>query len=39
MIVVAQLLNPAWRVEVEMDAVLPSTHVSTSGDLSVPIIP
>ena len=39
MIVVAQLLNPAWRVEIEMDAVLPSTYISTSGDLSVPIIP
>lgn len=25
MVVVAQLLNPAWRVEIEMDAVLPET--------------
>jgi enamine deaminase RidA (YjgF/YER057c/UK114 family) len=31
MVVVAQLLNPAWRVEVEMDAVIPSTqHESTT---------
>jgi enamine deaminase RidA (YjgF/YER057c/UK114 family) len=25
MVVVAQLLNPAWRVEIEMDAVIPRT--------------
>jgi enamine deaminase RidA (YjgF/YER057c/UK114 family) len=31
MVVVAQLLNPAWRVEIEMDAVIPSsTQDSTS---------
>ncbi len=23
MVVVAQLLNPAWRIEIEMDAVVP----------------
>jgi enamine deaminase RidA (YjgF/YER057c/UK114 family) len=23
MVVVAQLLNPAWRIEIEMDAVIP----------------
>jgi enamine deaminase RidA (YjgF/YER057c/UK114 family) len=26
MVVVAQLLNPAWRIEIEMDAVLPSSE-------------
>ena len=25
MVVVAQLLNPAWRIEIEMDAVIPDT--------------
>ena len=25
MVVVAALLNPAWRIEIEMDAILPST--------------
>ena len=26
MVVVAQLLNPAWRVEIEMDAVIPDSN-------------
>jgi enamine deaminase RidA (YjgF/YER057c/UK114 family) len=26
MVVVAQLLNPAWRIEIEMDAVIPETN-------------
>jgi enamine deaminase RidA (YjgF/YER057c/UK114 family) len=26
MVVVAQLLNPAWRIEIEMDAVLPDSQ-------------
>jgi enamine deaminase RidA (YjgF/YER057c/UK114 family) len=26
MVVVAKLLNPAWRIEVEMDAVIPDSH-------------
>jgi enamine deaminase RidA (YjgF/YER057c/UK114 family) len=25
MVVVAQLLNPAWRIEIEMDAVIPDS--------------
>ncbi len=28
MVVVAQLLNPAWRIEIEMDAVIESTTLS-----------
>ncbi len=30
MVVVAKLLNPAWRIEIEMDAVVPGTNPSTS---------
>ncbi len=30
MVVVAALLNPAWRVEIEMDAVIPDTVSSAS---------
>jgi len=30
MVVVAELLNPAWRVEIEMDAIISSTQDSTS---------
>jgi enamine deaminase RidA (YjgF/YER057c/UK114 family) len=29
MVVVAQLLNPAWRVEIEMDAVIPEPSNTT----------
>ena len=28
MVVVAKLLNPAWRIEIEMDAVIPGTDES-----------
>jgi len=28
MVVVAKLLNPAWRIEIEMDAVIPGTDSS-----------
>jgi enamine deaminase RidA (YjgF/YER057c/UK114 family) len=28
MVVVAKLLNPAWRIEIEMDAVIPTTDSS-----------
>jgi hypothetical protein len=28
MVVVAQLLNPAWRIEIEMDAVIPGSESS-----------
>jgi len=31
MVVVAALLNPAWRVEIEMDAVIPSTDSSDAN--------
>ncbi len=27
MVVVAQLLNPAWRIEIEMDAVIPNAQI------------
>jgi enamine deaminase RidA (YjgF/YER057c/UK114 family) len=27
MVVVAELLNPAWRVEIEMDAVIPQATI------------
>jgi enamine deaminase RidA (YjgF/YER057c/UK114 family) len=33
MVVVAALLNPAWRVEIEMDAVIPASD-SLSGKLT-----
>ena len=29
MVVVAQLLNPAWRIEIEMDAVIPEASNNT----------
>jgi enamine deaminase RidA (YjgF/YER057c/UK114 family) len=32
MVVVAQLLNPAWRVEIEMDAVIPEASASTAAE-------
>jgi len=32
MIVVAQLLNPKWRVEIELDAVIRSAEVSASAE-------
>jgi enamine deaminase RidA (YjgF/YER057c/UK114 family) len=28
MVVVAQLLNPAWRIEIEMDAVIPDSRAN-----------
>jgi enamine deaminase RidA (YjgF/YER057c/UK114 family) len=31
MVVVAQLLNPKWRVEIELDAVIQSTVAGTEG--------
>ncbi|HEY1159642.1 MAG TPA: RidA family protein [Terracidiphilus sp.] len=31
MVVVAQLLNPAWRVEIEMDAVIPDPQTSLAA--------
>ena len=30
MVVVAQLLNPAWRIEIEMDAVIPGPESSAT---------
>jgi enamine deaminase RidA (YjgF/YER057c/UK114 family) len=30
MVVVAKLLNPAWRIEIEMEAVIPDTESSAS---------
>jgi enamine deaminase RidA (YjgF/YER057c/UK114 family) len=32
MVVVAQLLNPAWRIEMEMDAVIPGSPTGSSTD-------
>jgi enamine deaminase RidA (YjgF/YER057c/UK114 family) len=32
MVVVAQLLNPAWRIEIEMEAVIPSSASSLETD-------
>ncbi len=34
MVVVAKLLNPAWRVEIEMDAVIPGAPASESSSLN-----
>jgi enamine deaminase RidA (YjgF/YER057c/UK114 family) len=31
MVVVAQLLNPAWRIEIEMDAVIPDSESSAES--------
>ena len=31
MVVVAKLLNPAWRIEIEMDAVIPGSIAQTSS--------
>ena len=31
MVVVAKLLNPAWRIEIEMDAVIPGSTPQTSS--------
>jgi enamine deaminase RidA (YjgF/YER057c/UK114 family) len=31
MVVVAQLLNPAWRIEIEMDAVIPDSPTGATG--------
>ena len=31
MLVVAKLLNPAWRIEIEMDAVIPETTAATGA--------
>jgi hypothetical protein len=31
MLVVAKLLNPAWRIEIEMDAVIPETTAATDA--------
>jgi enamine deaminase RidA (YjgF/YER057c/UK114 family) len=31
MVVVATLLNPAWRIEMEMDAVIPDTQTSPAA--------
>jgi len=38
-LVVAQLLNPAWRVEIEMDAVIPATRFTSRGDRVMPFVP
>lgn len=32
MVVVAKLLNPAWRIEIEMDAVIPDSEAMTVRD-------
>ena len=32
MVVVARLLNPAWRIEMEMDAVIPCSEASVESD-------
>jgi len=32
MVVVAQLLNPAWRIEIEMDAVIPDSSASATPE-------
>jgi hypothetical protein len=32
MVVVARLLNPAWRIEIEMDAVIPCSEASVELD-------
>jgi hypothetical protein len=32
MVVVAQLLNPKWRVEIELDAVMQSAPISPSAE-------
>jgi enamine deaminase RidA (YjgF/YER057c/UK114 family) len=37
MVVVAALLNPAWRIEIEMDAVIGDPSRQTSADLT-PIV-
>ena len=34
MVVVAQLLNPAWRIEIEMDAVIESAATSPMSTVS-----
>ena len=34
MVVVAKLLNPSWRIEIEMDAVLPDSPTSASPERS-----
>jgi enamine deaminase RidA (YjgF/YER057c/UK114 family) len=33
MVVVAKLLNPSWRIEIEMDAVIPNADASPAGQL------
>jgi len=33
MVVVAALLNPAWRIEIEMDAVIPADRGDAGSDL------
>jgi enamine deaminase RidA (YjgF/YER057c/UK114 family) len=32
MVVAAALLNPAWRIEIEMDAVIPQSRESTAAE-------
>ena len=34
MVVVAQLLNPAWRIEIEMDAVIPDSGSSMESGVA-----
>jgi len=34
MVVVAALLNPAWRIEIEMDAVVPESPDLTAQQLT-----
>jgi enamine deaminase RidA (YjgF/YER057c/UK114 family) len=34
MVVVAQLLNPAWRIEIEMDAIIPGPSEGMQQDAS-----
>ena len=34
MVVVAKLLNPAWRVEIEMDAVIPDAAANPVAELT-----
>ena len=37
MVVVAALLNPAWRIEIEMDAVIPNdASPDVTSDLCIP---
>jgi len=35
MVVVAQLLNPAWRIEIEMDAVIPASSSAPAAPIKL----